>query len=73
MSETLHPVNEGSNGAQTDRYTHVKRRQKDIQREELEADIQRWLNDGNQIDVAPPAFNCPNNRKVNITDPSYYH
>lgn len=49
------------------------RRSKDVLREKLTVDVDLWLAQGNEIYCAPPAFNCPNNRKVNVTDPSYYH
>lgn len=47
-------------------------RLKDQIRKELQADMEAWLAQGNQISVAPPTFNCPNSRKVQITDPSYF-
>lgn len=48
------------------------RRSKDILREELTADIEAWLAQGNCINKAPPAYDCPGSRKVQVTDPSYF-
>jgi len=43
--------------------------EKEQYRQQLEKDMEDWLAQGNQIEVAPPAFNCRDDRRVRAATP----